>query len=437
MSKVKVLICPYCGETQPAGERCRGCGGLFEPLSRQATLNAMGPWFIRDENRPFQPGCSYETLVQLIEKGKVAKFAIIRGPTTKQMWQVARRVPGIAHLFGYCHNCDAHVDGADLNCTQCGAAFGAYLDRNHMGLPDVNPLPWDVDEDEAASTGVFRQYFNPPQLQATGLSSFARDEELVEKGDDRFRDQKSGGLGAALGGSLAGDEAQHDSMAEPSINRGGTATATKREAATLADALPEFDSYAAKARQRALERRLAHQTLLVRIFIVLFFLAAGFAVALQLGWLGGADGEENAVAGDAGGVTGEATEPAPGAIDQGADTEDATRDDPGAGNADGGAAPPESQNQADDSTDAAPPSNPRDNRPRPYEAEHQRAMQLVKRSQDETRDIDERIDDVTHAVQILTNIRDNADRQFWPEGLELEIERQKRRIDELELSKFF
>ena len=110
MTRTKLLICPYCGEAQPVGERCRACGGFFDPLSRQATHNAMGPWFVRDPERPFRPGCSYETLVQLIQRGQVTKYSIIRGPTTRQFWTVARHVPGVAHLLGYCHACDGPVD---------------------------------------------------------------------------------------------------------------------------------------------------------------------------------------------------------------------------------------------------------------------------------------------------------------------------------------
>ena len=58
----KIILCPYCGNTQKTPDRCEGCGGLFEPLSRKATQIKMGPWFIRDKNNPFRPGCSYEVL---------------------------------------------------------------------------------------------------------------------------------------------------------------------------------------------------------------------------------------------------------------------------------------------------------------------------------------------------------------------------------------
>ena len=56
MAKTKVVSCPYCGVSQPAEDLCRSCGGLYDDLSRQATQNDMGPWFVRMPNRPFQPG---------------------------------------------------------------------------------------------------------------------------------------------------------------------------------------------------------------------------------------------------------------------------------------------------------------------------------------------------------------------------------------------
>jgi hypothetical protein len=142
MTKAKLLICPYCGDTQPQRERCRACGGLFEPLSRLATHNAMGPWFIRDPARPFQPGCSYDTMVQLVERGRVTQYTIIRGPTTRQFWTIARRVPGVAHLFGVCHECGSKADVHDHQCPACSVVFGASLERNELGLPEIRTLPW-------------------------------------------------------------------------------------------------------------------------------------------------------------------------------------------------------------------------------------------------------------------------------------------------------
>ncbi len=180
MTKTKVLICPYCGETQTCAERCRGCGGLFEPLSRQATHNAMGPWFVRDPGKPFHPGCNYETLVRMIDRGQVTKYSIVRGPTTKQFWTVAKHVPGVSHLLGYCHNCDASVDAGDHGCHVCGVPFGAYLDHNHLGLPAPHPLPWEAELDGAdggpdgANLGLGRP------SRPVGISGFATDDELFD-----------------------------------------------------------------------------------------------------------------------------------------------------------------------------------------------------------------------------------------------------------------
>ena len=189
MARTKLLICPYCGETQRESPRCITCAGLLEPLSRQATHNAMGPWFIRDESKPYHPGCSYETLVKLIDRGQVGKYSILRGPTTRQFWTIARHIPGVAHLLGYCHQCDEEVQPSDHGCPKCGALFGAWLERNHLGLPGICPLPGEPGEPgvvEGATAGNGNATSSPDPYQTwestteeTGISSFASDTELV------------------------------------------------------------------------------------------------------------------------------------------------------------------------------------------------------------------------------------------------------------------
>jgi hypothetical protein len=130
----KYILCPYCGALQPNGERCGDCGGLFEPLSRRATQLSMGPWYIRDKARPFRPGCAYEVLVKQVHAGKVKASSVIRGPTTRQFWAVARHVPGVAHLLGYCHRCGQHVEPTAPACPHCQEPFQAPRERNEMGL---------------------------------------------------------------------------------------------------------------------------------------------------------------------------------------------------------------------------------------------------------------------------------------------------------------
>ncbi|MFG0252984.1 MAG: hypothetical protein ACF8NJ_08940 [Phycisphaerales bacterium JB038] len=135
-------LCPYCGEVVAVdAARCPCCKGLLDPLSKQATQNAMGPWFIRDEEQPFRPGCSYETLLALVRRGKIEPATILRGPTTGQFWRPARHVPGVGHLFGRCHACDHGVAPDASSCPRCRASFATPRDRQDLGLGPVHLLP--------------------------------------------------------------------------------------------------------------------------------------------------------------------------------------------------------------------------------------------------------------------------------------------------------
>jgi len=130
----KLVLCPYCGNAQMGGEKCLNCHGLFEPLSRRATQLAMGPWQIRDKNHPFRPGCCYDIIKKMAAAGKIKPTSVMRGPTTRQFWSVARNVPGVAHLIGYCHVCGNHVSPSDAKCGDCSTPFTEPRERNLLGL---------------------------------------------------------------------------------------------------------------------------------------------------------------------------------------------------------------------------------------------------------------------------------------------------------------
>ncbi|MGP1308833.1 MAG: hypothetical protein ACTS27_01390 [Phycisphaerales bacterium] len=135
-------VCPYCGNREQANaEQCSSCKGLFEPLSKIATQNAMGPWQIRDEMSPFRPGCSIETLRALIRRGKLTRESVIRGPSTKQFWRRAADAQGVSHLLGVCHACAGPASADHHHCRSCGASFLVEADRDRMGLDPVRPLP--------------------------------------------------------------------------------------------------------------------------------------------------------------------------------------------------------------------------------------------------------------------------------------------------------
>ncbi len=132
--KQKIVVCPYCGNAQHASDRCEVCRGLFEPLSRRATQIAMGPWFIRDGSNPYLPGCSFDMVKRQIESGRIKPHTVMRGPTTRQFWTVARRVPGVAVLLGYCDACGEHVERNARMCRRCGNTLLARHERNELGL---------------------------------------------------------------------------------------------------------------------------------------------------------------------------------------------------------------------------------------------------------------------------------------------------------------
>lgn len=133
--------CPYCGhptDDSQAG-RCASCNGLFEPLSRKATQLAMGPWYIRDENRPFMPGFSEAILRQQVASGRIKPSTIVRGPTTNQFWVYASSAPGLSRLLGRCHACSASVTQDAMTCGSCNADLSLPDEVDRLGLSYVEP----------------------------------------------------------------------------------------------------------------------------------------------------------------------------------------------------------------------------------------------------------------------------------------------------------
>lgn len=139
--KLRSLICPFCGELTADSGRCEKCSARFDPLSRQASQNEMGPWSVRDEVQPHRPGCSYNTIKKLIEQGAIQPNSVIRGPSTRQFWMLAKHTPGVAQLFGLCHHCGAQTDPRGVVCDSCHESFAVDRDRQHLGLGLTRPLP--------------------------------------------------------------------------------------------------------------------------------------------------------------------------------------------------------------------------------------------------------------------------------------------------------
>ena len=139
--KLRSLICPFCGGLTADSGRCQRCSARFDPLSRQASQNEMGPWFVRDESMPYRPGCNYSTIKRLVESGGIEANSVLRGPSTRQFWMLAKHTPGVAQMLGVCHNCGHEVEGGAFACGSCQEPFSADRDRQHLGLGPARPLP--------------------------------------------------------------------------------------------------------------------------------------------------------------------------------------------------------------------------------------------------------------------------------------------------------
>jgi hypothetical protein len=158
MAKQRILVCPICGETQPEIKVCRVCSTLLDTNGLLLAEGAIGPWWVRKEELTFRPGITYDNLAELALSGKITLQTIVRGPTTRQLWKVARRVKGLSHLLGRCHNCGEHVSPDDRTCDGCNAQFLKFTDRNNLGL----------------------ELGAPSKGEASGMSSFLSDAEIFD-----------------------------------------------------------------------------------------------------------------------------------------------------------------------------------------------------------------------------------------------------------------
>jgi len=103
-------------------------------MSQIATQLAMGPWYVRDADRPFMPGFNEAILRQQVTSGRITANTILRGPTTNQFWMNAADVPGVSRLMGTCHACHQAVEPTDTACHFCKADLSLPDDVDALGL---------------------------------------------------------------------------------------------------------------------------------------------------------------------------------------------------------------------------------------------------------------------------------------------------------------
>lgn len=456
MTKTKVLICPYCGETQTVADRCCACGGLLDPLSRQATHNQMGPWFVRHPERPFQPGCSYETLIKMIERGQVTKNSIIRGPTTTQFWNAAKRVPGVAHLLGYCHSCDAAVDPTDFGCHACGVPFGAFLDRNFYGLPEIRPLPGEIGgpavTDSADVDSPSRPLPTPRPAATEGfsdgrLSSFASDDELRNGPSIPAGTFTAGSIPAAAGSGVPDgpDDGQaspdHTGAppAGPAIDPFLSGSTSRIPSIESTGALPspgvgdvrgDRQDWVTSPAMRAMQRKVSRQSQTIRVMTIAVVVLG--VVAVILGAMALLSRPGAAADGRQAGAAPDQDQPAavePSTLDQAAGDQATTPQEP---------VPAEDLSDPD-AADAPPPDDEEAEAvPEPSEDDltNQRALELTTRADDASRPPADRLADYRRALVLLEELAGKIPAGPDADELAARIEYVRQAIDRLEVDDY-
>jgi len=128
--------CVYCSQViGRTDERCPHCKTSFSLAVRRASREVMGDWFYLDPRNPSARGVTFETLIKMIEKGRIRADSIVRGPTTQQDWLYAAEAPRLAKYLGHCPHCFAEAKPEDTYCTRCQLNMNTRLGDPRPGIP--------------------------------------------------------------------------------------------------------------------------------------------------------------------------------------------------------------------------------------------------------------------------------------------------------------
>ena len=112
--------CVYCGQVIERGaDRCPHCRTSYSFAVRKASREVVGDWFYLDPRNPSGRGVTFETLIKMIEKGRIKPDSIVRGPTTHHDWMYAAEAPRLAKYLGVCPHCFGKAKPEDTYCDHC------------------------------------------------------------------------------------------------------------------------------------------------------------------------------------------------------------------------------------------------------------------------------------------------------------------------------
>jgi tetratricopeptide (TPR) repeat protein len=151
--------CVYCGQViDRASDRCPHCRTSFSLAVRKASREVIGPWYYLDQRNPSGRGVTFETLIKMIEKGRLKPDSIVRGPTTHQDWMFAAEAPRLAKYLGMCPHCFAAAKPEDTFCTSCQLNMNQRPAEPRPGVPaDLVKAPvfkdaYEIEKQLAAET---------------------------------------------------------------------------------------------------------------------------------------------------------------------------------------------------------------------------------------------------------------------------------------------
>jgi hypothetical protein len=132
-------VCPFCAAARPREgvKPCPRCGLKDGPATRQSTAARLGPWYVYQDRNPAAPGMDLRTLAELIVAKKVGPEAVIRGPTTRQMWTRAKQTRGVSRLLGVCWRCGEEVGPRAERCESCNSRQSPPADESVLVDPSL------------------------------------------------------------------------------------------------------------------------------------------------------------------------------------------------------------------------------------------------------------------------------------------------------------
>jgi hypothetical protein len=137
-------VCPFCGqESDRKTAVCTRCNLENSPGNRQTARSRIGPWHLYNVRNPGARGMRFDLLLALVRTGKVGPSAIVRGPTTHQLWRYAAKVRGLSREWGICFACGGSIETTATTCPHC----------HRSQEPPVNPNTL-VDAEAAQSKPI-------------------------------------------------------------------------------------------------------------------------------------------------------------------------------------------------------------------------------------------------------------------------------------------